>query len=200
MKDITRIQHDIEATRGRIDDNAEILIDRIAEKRRALSTDLLRDTGKRMLQSIRDNPIPLVVTGVGLGWLILRDATCAHRMSDASSAQMEGPGLADKAKSAAHKVAEGAKRAKDSAARGVGQLSRWFETTLDENPTLLAVATLGLGLAAGLAVPPSKTEIRTAGKVSEKLAGVALDRGIEAIDRKEEEDEVDPGPDYQSGS
>ena len=196
MKDTEKIARDIEATRQRIADKSDELICRIGEKRHAFPTDMLRDTGQRMLRSIQDNPVPLVVTSVGLGWLILRDATGARRASTDVSLK---PSFSDRAKSAAHKVAEKASRVKGAAARGANQVSHWFETTLADNPTLLAIASLGAGLVAGLAMPPSQAEVRTAGKVGEKIAEAALDKSMSAIDRNVPE-EMDPGPDYMSGS
>jgi hypothetical protein len=189
------LRRDIRETRRRIEGRAGSLREKATAKemlrpvtRRLNET--LGEGGGKILDAFRENPIPLTLAGIGLGWLLIRDL---RRPRPAP----EGPGLGEKAK----EVAEGAKEAagkvsekvsgaaakvKEAAKTGVRKTSSWFEGTLEDNPMLLAFGTLALGIVAGLSVPISEKEIETAGKVGEKLAKAALEKGAEAIEKAPE--------------
>ena len=200
---------EIAETRRRIELNAAALRGKASAKEllRPLTSRLshtLGEGGNKILEAFRDNPVPLTLVGVGLGWLLLRD----FRGASSGTAEASGPGLGEKDKEAVHDAADGAKEAaqkvgdvaseaagkvsdkvshaagkvKDVAKKGVDRTSDWFARTLDENPLVLAVGTLAAGIVAGLSLPVTEKEVETAGAVGEKLAAAALDKGTAAVE------------------
>jgi hypothetical protein len=182
----------IEETRRRISDKAGLLQDRL--KPQAVLrpvTKRLRGTlgegGEKILDTFRDNPLPLTLAALGLGWLLLKDLR--------SESGRGGNGdLAEKIEEKAGEAAEGAKEAVRKARsavaavpgkvrEGVRKGSDWFSTTLEENPLLMAVGVLALGAIAGLAIPATRKEEETVGKAAEKAAEAALEKGTEALEK-----------------
>jgi len=216
MKDTERICQDIEATKQRIGWKTEALKRHLSPTQAceplAHVKESLQGGGLKILESFRENPVPLTLMGLGLGWLIVRDATAGRRAAavacEPETGSAEGPGLgesvkegmqgaADKVKDAAagaaekakeavrsagEKVAQGAAKAKGAAVRGARKASDWFTTTLEENPLVLAVVSLGLGIVAGLSIPVTRAEAETAGRLGEKVAGEVLEKGAETIE------------------
>jgi len=193
---------EIEETRGRIASTAQSLQNHL--KPRALFRPVqarlrrtLGEGGEKILDSFRENPIPLAVTAIGLGWLILRDLR--KEQGDG------GEGLErakETAGEAAHKVRAAAAAVPRKLRQGVKKTSDWFSRTLEENPLALAVGILGVGLAAGLSFPTTAKEEETAGKVGEKAAEANLEKGMEALEIVEDLPSVSPQglpPGPQSG-
>ena len=184
---------EIKAARLRIEQNAGMLREKLTVKEmiRPLTrrvTDKLGAGGSEILETFRENPIPLTLAGVGIGWLILRDMRGPR----------EGPDIVDKARELAEsagekageaagiasgKVSEAAGKVKEAAKRGAAKTSDWFSATLEENPMILAIGTLAIGIIAGLSIPVTEKEVETAGKVGEKLAGTALEKGTEVVEQ-----------------
>jgi ElaB/YqjD/DUF883 family membrane-anchored ribosome-binding protein len=196
---------EIEETRGRISAAAERVQNRL--KPRSLLNPVrqrLRQTlgagGEKILDSFRDNPIPLAITGIGLGWLILRDirggaapasggmGTGVEKVKETAGEAIEktkdaAQGAIEKTRDAAHKVREAASSVPRKVKEGVRKTSDWFSATLEENPLLLALGILAAGIAAGLSFPASRKEEETVGKIGEKVAEAALEKGSEAIEQ-----------------
>jgi len=124
-RDVT--PQDIEATRRRIDEKARVLGERVSPrsllrpvKERLEST--IGPGGRDILNAFREHPLPLALTGLGLGWLLLRDvrgvkghaATCghvgtAHGEPSTLSRTREGASEAlEKTKDVVHRAREGA--------------------------------------------------------------------------------------------
>jgi hypothetical protein len=64
---------------------------------------------------------------------------------------------------------------------------------------ILAVATAGIGLLAGLALPISRKEEEVAGRVAEPLVGAALAKGTEAIRESGAQDAPSETPSQAEG-
>jgi ElaB/YqjD/DUF883 family membrane-anchored ribosome-binding protein len=197
---------EIEETRGRISAAAERVQNRL--RPRSLLNPVrqrLRHTlgagGEKILDSFRDNPIPLALTGIGLGWLLLRDmrgsaapasggiGTGVEKAKETAGEAIEktkdaAQGAIEKTRNAAQKVREAASSVPRKVKQGVRKTSDWFSTTLEENPLVLALGILAVGIAAGLSFPASRKEKEeeTMGKMGEKAAEAALDKGVEAIE------------------
>lgn len=179
---------DIEATRRSIEIKARALRNKATPRElvRPL-TDRLSNTlgegGGKILDAFRDNPIPLTLAGIGLGWLILKDLRRAA--PEPGIAQEAVPTAAEEgaAGKVTEKVGHVAAKAKEAAKEGLQKTSDWFSTTLEENPMVLAVGALAIGIVAGLVVPVSHKEVETAGKVGEKLAEAVLEKGNEVLEK-----------------
>lgn len=77
------IRHEIEVTRARIDRTIDVLQERLSPSYLAQQTmDSIKyrskKTGNRLVNLISDNPVPAILTGVGLAWLISSSATRRH--------------------------------------------------------------------------------------------------------------------------
>jgi len=214
-----QVKHDIrDATIGRVEHMARQAADRVQETRSSLA------------DTIRENPIPAAMIGIGLGWLFMnrrrgddtsraRGAYDPYRQPridaydtgayggsygaayDARYAagtggyQSHDPGAAERvrerASETAHDVAERTQYAAQAvaqqtqhAAHAVAQQTRTqvrrVEDRFDEQPLVVGAATLALGLAAGLAVPPSDREVRLMGDARDRLVDRVKDVAGEA--------------------
>ncbi len=138
-------------------------------------------------RSLRDNPVPVGLVGVGLTWLMLSPETkerAARRAKEtSSSAAGEAKHLAGGAKSMAQGAKERAQGAKERAG-GDGQVRdaprRGAEKAREaarEYPVLLAVAGLFAGAAVAASVPRSRTEERIIGGRAE----ASIEASIEEV-------------------
>lgn len=200
------VLQDIDSTRRRIEREADLLRNRLTPQEvfRPL-TNRLKDTlgqgGERILDAFRDNPIPLTLAGIGLGWLLLKDARPSYRsspsvrdtapsatetMREKAESAKEALGSAsgsvhEAASSVSHNVANAARKAKEAARKSVETTSDWFAETLENNPLAIAVGTLALGIVAGMAIPVTEAEEEMVGKVGEKLAAKTLDQSTATV-------------------
>ena len=186
---------DIEATRRRIEEKARAVEERVHPRAllRPLK-DRLENTlgpgGRDVLDAFREHPLPLALTGVGLGWLLLRDLRgerCGHMEAaqgeSVASRVKEGASEAiEKTKDVVHRAKEGAAdvlhKAKEIPGKikeGARHASDWFSTALEENPVLLAAGALAIGAIAGLCVPATEKEKQAAGKIADKAAEAVLE-------------------------
>ena len=120
-----------EATIGRVEDMA-----RQAGQR-------LNDAGNGLVQTIRDNPVPAVIAGVGLARLFLGQSESGSRAS-------VQPSTVEKTKEKVSDLAADAREAVSSAATPKIQATR---SAFDENPLAIAAGVVALGLVAGLLAP-----------------------------------------------
>lgn len=189
---------EIEATRRRIEYGAGALREKASAKEltrpvRERLSGTLGAGGEKVLEAFRDNPVPLTLAGIGIGWMMLKDLRGERAESAESggrSADDEASGAmehaAESVKGAAERISQkvsgAAEKMKEAVKERAGRTSDWFETTLNENPMLLAIGALAVGMVAGLGIPASPKEMETAGKVGEKLAEAALDKGVKAME------------------
>ena len=136
-----------EATIGRVEDMA-----RQAGQR-------LNDAGNGLVQTIRDNPVPAVIAGVGLAWLFLGQSESGSRAS-------VQPSAVEKTKEKVSDLAADAREAVSSAATPKIQATR---SAFDENPLAIAAGVVALGLVAGLLAPSTRSESRILGDVGERV-------------------------------
>jgi hypothetical protein len=169
----------IEETRRRISDKAGLLQNRLGPKalvrpvtKRLQGT--LGEGGEKILDTFRENPLPLTMAALGVAWLFLKDVRSESRVGG------DG-GRPGKLREKAEGMAEGAKgavrKARSAVREGLSKGSDWFTMTLEENPLALALGVLALGAIAGLSIPASAKEEETVGKVAEKAAEAVLDKG-----------------------
>jgi hypothetical protein len=188
---------DIEATRRRIQEKVGVLEDRLKPrsllqplKRRVDQT--LGEGGGRILDAFRDHPLPLALTGLGLGWMLLRDLRGCHGHAGLTG-EGEREGLASRVKEKAAEAVEKTRGAVEKARavpgkvqEGAHQASEWLTRSLDGNPGLWAVGALAAGVLAGLLVPTSRKE--------DQVAAQAVDKAAEAVLEEVRPEEVHPAP------
>ncbi|MBV8879868.1 MAG: hypothetical protein JO332_07900 [Planctomycetaceae bacterium] len=227
-------QHDIEATRRRIQQKADALKGRLSAKELARPwIDPIRERlgggGEKILEAFQENPLPLGLVGIGLGWLMIRDARPSRggmerdemaqdecdepealstlggesesESSFAESAKEKVRGVKESfgqsadavqekardvkesLKHSAERVTGAARKLRESGRSGAGALENWFRSTLETNPWILALGAASVGAALGLGVPLTPWEEEHAGKLGERLAGAAMEKGKEAIEK-----------------
>ena len=115
----------IEETRRRISDKAGRLQDRLMPKamlrpvtKRLQGT--LGEGGEKILDSFRDNPLPLTMTALGIAWLFFKDLRSGN-----GAAKLE-----EKAGEAAQGAKEAVRKARSTVKQGFEKGSDWLSTTL----------------------------------------------------------------------
>ncbi len=208
MRETDDLCRDIASTRRRIEERADELRDRMSAKELVRPvTDRLKGTlgagGEKIMDAFRDNPVPLTLVGIGLGWLMLKDSgylyrgggsklrsvtagarEAAHQVGDAAGAVSEKVGdvagtVSERVSDAAHRTGEAARQATAAVRQGASRTADWFSRTLDENPLALAVGALAAGLVAGLAIPVTEKEQEALGQIGEQLAQKVLQQAPE---------------------
>jgi hypothetical protein len=180
----------IEETRRRISDKAGLLQNRLGPQailrpvtKRLQGT--LGEGGEKILDSFRDNPLPLTMAALGVAWLFLKDMRSESRGGGdggrPGKLQEKAEEAAEGAKGAVRKARSAVAAVPGTVRKGIEKGSDWFTATLEENPLAFALGVLALGAIAGLSIPASSREEETMGKVAEKAAGAALDKGTETL-------------------
>lgn len=140
-----------------------------------------RETGMTMLETLKQNPIPAAMVGVGLGWLYMsRGGSSSGQRYDYGESRIPS----GESERGAGQVAESAtQRAEDmggqmrersehmsSMARGQAQQMRGqFGQMFQENPLAIGVVAFGIGAALGLTVPESRKEHQIMGERRDEL-------------------------------
>ena len=166
----------IEETRRRISDKAGLLQDRLTPKamlrpvaKRLQGT--LGEGGEKILDTFRDNPLPLTMTALGVAWLFFKDLRSESRGGGNGAGKLQ-----EKAGEAAEGAKEAVRKARSAVRQGFEKGTDWFSTTLQENPLALALGVLALGAIAGVSIPASRKEEETVGKAVEKAAETVLQK------------------------
>lgn len=128
---------------------------------------------------VRENPLPAMMVGAGVGWLIYRGATRSRYRSSEYNPSRTGQisqrtkdaftGARHKLEGAAEDVKHHTQEAAANVQRRAGELSdearhqardagRWVEHSYQESPLLFGAATIGAGMALGLALPRTRVE------------------------------------------
>jgi hypothetical protein len=164
-----------------------------------------------LLETVKREPVPLALTGIGLGWLVLKDLLGTYgrpaRGADGSDADEPGTvqrakeGVVKAARTGKEKVARTATAAREKvshAAQGTVEGARkaadWVSHTFQEDPVLLGAAALAAGLIAGIAIPASRREEELAAPVAEKAVDTAQQAVETALDKAKEKVENSGGP------
>lgn len=103
-----------------------------------------REIGSTILETIKHNPIPIGLIGMGLVWLVVKG-------KKTSSVRTVGPGMKEKIKGIAGSPKE---RAQYQARRVKGKL----QGAIRDNPLAIGAAALALGAVVGLIAPEPETK------------------------------------------
>lgn len=179
---------EIEETRGRISAAKDVLRDRIRPKAllnpiRSRLRETLGEGGEKILDTFRENPVPLALAGIGIGWLLLRDMRSARTVPEGGSGlermKEAAGGAMEKTREAAAKVREVASSVPGRIKQGVRNTSDWVSSMMEENPMIVAFGVLAVGMVAGLSFPATPKEEEVAGKAAE----AALEKGAEILEK-----------------
>lgn len=211
--DIEQLKSDAVDTRQRLADHvdalgAKVSPDNIKREAKAAVTDMGRKAvsevqsvahdaaaqtqkfSQGVAQVVRENPVPSMMVGAGLGWLIYRAATRTRPYSSSYGSSDTGKvaqfakdafsGARQKLEGAAGDVKEHAQNAAANVQRRAGELGqearheavdagRFIEDSYQGSPLLFGAATLGAGLALGLALPRTRVENELVGEQRDDL-------------------------------
>ncbi len=168
------------------------------------------DAGTSVMDTIKANPVPAALIGVGLGWLIFSARSNTASVSTArpmrrlkGAAHDVGDSVSHFAHDAGHRVAEVAGGARDTAAqladdarargervlRGAGRqvirAERGIESQLRANPLALGAVAVAVGAAIALSLPHTETEDQWMGAAKERLMKEAEGVAGEALHKAE---------------
>ncbi|NUO51224.1 MAG: DUF3618 domain-containing protein [Polyangiaceae bacterium] len=170
------------------------------------TTARVRGTGTSVVDAVRDNPLPLAMIGIGVGWLLASSRTDGRRRTEDERITARGvyddweeePGVGAKARSfvdqgrervsdAVDRVEERAVRARDA---GLGAVRRGEDRVGDiarDNPLAVGALVFAVGAAIGLALPHTGVEDRVMGASKERAVRKAERVASRAIRRTEDE-------------
>jgi ElaB/YqjD/DUF883 family membrane-anchored ribosome-binding protein/gas vesicle protein len=153
------------------------------------TADMVSDAQRSLVQSVRENPVPVAMVGIGLGWMILNASNRKKQMGSNSqydrarnkasdvvdSMKQKTSELADQTQ---RKASEMSERAEEMAGRVADQTrmqTRRVERAFQDNPLVIGAAALALGLAAGLAIPSTEKEAELVGDTRDELVDKVRD-------------------------
>lgn len=152
-----------------------------------------RGTGSDMLDTVKRDPVPIAMVGVGIAWLLFNRKTHhdgnGHLIAEKSEALKAKTGeltgsvqakAEDLSRIARERGSELAGKARDTAARfgttaqeqARGLVHR-FQDLVEHNPFAAASAAFAFGAAIGLSIPVSAKERDLMGSAGESLIGRA---------------------------
>ncbi len=217
------IEREIEQTRNRMSRNIDELGDRLSPsnlKEEAKSKikdaaqgavsnvgEQARRTSTRLVEVIRENPLPVIAVGAGVTWLLTQrskgevsgDRMARYAYTGPERRQSHGvkdrvgtavSGAKETVSEAAGGVAERASELKERAGERIGDLggrARWqtqrlksnLEHTAEENPLMLTIGAAVVGLALGMLLPGTQREDEMMGPARDQL----VDRAGETVER-----------------
>ncbi len=217
------IEHDIERTRDRMSRNIDELGDRLSpsnlkeEAKSAIKDaaqgavsnvgEQARRTSSRLVEVIRENPLPVIAVGAGVTWLLTqrsRSDVSGDRMARyayTGPERRQGVGIKERVGSAVSGVKESVSEAAGGVAERAGELKEqagerigdWgnqarsqsqrlktnLEHAAEDNPLALAVGAAVVGLALGLLLPGTRRENELMGPARDQL----VDRAEETVER-----------------
>lgn len=156
-----------------------------------------RETGSSVVETVRQNPLPAALMGLGLSWLLMNmyqgrkrsvgyktdrrvDEPMSSRQIELSQKQpvvsptqsTVGDILGDAQEFAGSVASRTQDQVSNLASRvqhGVRWVGHQYQQSLQENPLAAGAAALTLGSAIGLALPSTRTEDKLMGKAHENL-------------------------------
>jgi hypothetical protein len=169
------------------------------------------DAGARAVDSVRSHPVPALMIGAGVAWLIVESVNRRTRILDRAA---ENLGRA--AGQMSESIGEAAKAGTDSVRQSAGELGEYFRTgasaasgalrggasaigerakagyeysretlaqTWERHPLSVGLAAVAAGVAAGLLLPGTRPEDKFMGKTSDKVARLARTAGEDLLER-----------------
>jgi ElaB/YqjD/DUF883 family membrane-anchored ribosome-binding protein len=184
-----------EEAKSKIKDAAQGAVSNVGEQ--------ARRTSSRLVEVIRENPLPVIAVGAGVTWLLTQrskgevsgDRMARYAYTGPERRQSHGitgrvgsvvSGAKDTVSEAVGGVAERASELKERAG-DIGGQARWqtrriktnLEHTAEEKPLMLAIGAAVVGLALGMLLPGTERENELMGPARDQL----VDRAEETVER-----------------
>jgi len=144
-----------------------------AEQAVSSATDTAKGVGATMLETIKQNPIPAALAGIGIGWLVMK------RRSSGSGGQSSGQRpqtLGEAPSTVGETVSQAQERAgqvvssaQETAGQVASQTQSQVQRLLQEQPLAVGGIALALGAAVGLALPETPQEHQVMGAARDRL-------------------------------
>jgi ElaB/YqjD/DUF883 family membrane-anchored ribosome-binding protein len=147
--------------------------------------DHARDTGSRLFELFRENPLPVVAAGLGAVWFFQqrnRSEISGDRMARFAytGPERRGTGLRERISEGTEGIRERAGEFRERAGERLGELGHrarrqgsrargGMEHMMEDNPLAVAAGVAVLGLCLGLLVPESERENRWMGRTRDNL-------------------------------
>jgi len=175
-----------EATIGRV----EKVMENVGESMGRAGT-AITETGSSFVDTIRQNPLPAALIGLGVGMLFMnRNRGRADYPRTSYTEEAGGYGRASaaydnnaSAASAVTQTREQVSRLGDQVQQGARRAGDQFQTQLRENPLAVGAVALALGAAVGLAVPSTRVENEYMGEARDTLVDKAQDAARGAMEK-----------------
>lgn len=165
--------------------------------------------GRNLGRSVRDNPLPILLIGAGVGWLMAsgrrpehyaasdydrtvqagngsRVASMKNKAGSAAAGASHKAGsamhgLGDASASVGRRARELSDDARDGVTRAGSQAWRGLNHMAEGQPLMLGAIGLAVGAAIGAALPSTRTEDRFMGRRSDALKDRAMDKAGEKL-------------------
>jgi ElaB/YqjD/DUF883 family membrane-anchored ribosome-binding protein len=207
--EIERTRADIERTRADMSETVDAIQDRLSpeslkeqakDRVKEATVGKAQEAGSGIIGTIRANPLPAALTGIGLGWLLVNtrrqsSAQGSYRAgADGPSAGQAVERVRDRAGETATQVQDKAGQVADQAqdrASRLGNQARYqaqrasggFQRMLQENPLAVGALGVGVGAAVGLAIPETTREHEVMGEARDTFVEKAQEKAQDAQER-----------------
>jgi len=194
-----------EATIGKVErvmDKVNEKISNVAEPAMEMigrAGEKLKESGSSLTNTVRQNPIPFALVGLGVGMFLVSrvrnaDGDTMSSYRNASDREM-GYGMATPRKTGmaqqvnkttdglVHTTAEKISSLGHQAQEGAMWAGRGFQRLVHDNPLAVGAAAVAVGAAVGLALPSTRIEHEYMGEASEKIVDKAQQVARDAMDK-----------------
>ena len=140
-----------------------------------------REFAGNLVRTVKDNPMPTLLTVAGLAWLYAGSHT-SHAATTATTADKPGIGdrvghareqMSDRMDSAKQHVGESAHHAMESARMRARRGKQGLEHMLDDNPMAIGAMAIAAGALLGAMLPPTRKEDELIGPMRDRFADEA---------------------------
>jgi hypothetical protein len=214
QKDPKALEREIDQTRAQMDQTLGALERKLSpgklvDEALGLFREHGGDFAANLGNSIKQNPVPVMLAAVGIGWMMFasnrRSSNYDYDSNDEGSLAGLGESIKSRAADAGGKLKTGAAAAHDQLANSwesskdavMGRISETastahsqakraregLNTLLQEQPIILGALGLAVGAALGAVLPSTEHEDRLLGPVRDKTISQIKERGAEAYEQ-----------------
>lgn len=165
--------------------------------------DSLREHGGELAanfgNTVKQNPVPLMFTAIGLAWTILSTNRQKPAYGEAAGYDEHGesPGIGERLKSTAESARSRFGSSKEAMRERISGTARstqdraqrareGFSSLIEEQPLILGALGIALGAALGAALPRTEQEDRLMGKVRDQTVGKIKEQGAQTYEQARE--------------